>query len=109
MSESPLSSFDHQKLQSTFLPTSKPPPRPSCQIVVIKPTRSSENHIAFSDDLFCCLGNMIRSKQTGGWRAAAVSVFFIIFKILGFRRPLVFAVCMGLGLAVLPYQMRFVP
>jgi hypothetical protein len=33
---------------------------------------------------------MIRSKQTGGWCAAVVSVFFIIFKILGFRRPLVF-------------------
>gem|GEM_PF-3027152 len=65
MSESRLSSFDHQKLQSTFLPTSKPPPRPSCQIVVIKPTRSSENHIAFLDDLFCYLGNMFLSKQTG--------------------------------------------
>ena len=64
--------------------------RPSRQIAVIKPTRSSENHITFSDDLFCCLGSMIRSKQTGGWCAAVVSVFFIIFKILGFRRPLVF-------------------
>ena len=52
---------------------------------------------------------MIRSKQTGGWRAAAVSVFFIIFKILGFRRPLVFCCLYGFwfGCFAAPNAIRF--
>jgi len=37
-------------------------------------------------------------RANGGWCAAAVSVFFIIFNILGFRRPLVLRCLYGLWL-----------
>ncbi|WP_222599661.1 hypothetical protein, partial [Neisseria sicca] len=71
----------------------------------------SSNGIWFSDDLFLLFKQHDSFRANGGWCTAAVSVFFIIFKILGFRRPLVFwfcAACMGFGLAVLLRQNQVV-